>query len=88
MYVDLKTEKDNKSNYRVSIYREGKVERVASSNMNRIAEYIQMIAKDNETVYVDNRGFGLYLIDCLRRVDVPYSVLYYSSLNLDKLVGE
>lgn len=41
MYVDVKSVKDNKSNYRVSIYREGKVERITTRSMNIIAEYIQ-----------------------------------------------
>ena len=87
MYVDVETEK-LEGKYRISIYREGKVERIASNNMNKIAEYIQKIKINNEQIYIDNRGFGLYLIDCLRQINESYSVLCYSYLDLEKIVGE
>ena len=83
MYIDVETEKI-KDKYRISIYREGKVEKITASSMNKIAEYIKKIRRDNEQIYIDNRGFGLYLLDCLRQIGESYSVLCYSYLDLEK----
>lgn len=78
MYIDIEAEKLEKK-YRISIYRNGKVERIQSNSMNKIAEYIKKINLTDEQIYIDNRGFGLYLIDCLKQVGVSYSTLYYAS---------
>ena len=79
MYITIEVEKYN-DNFKVSIYRNGIVERVTSKNMKIIAEYIDNISKTSEQIpYIDNRGFGLYLTDCLDAIGSTYKTLKYRS---------
>jgi len=87
MYVDVETVKHNNS-FGVSVYRDGVVERIISDNMNLVAEYIKnILSQNNQILYIDNRGFGLYLTDCLEQIGVSYIVLNNVSLNFNK-IGE
>lgn len=79
MYITIEVEKYN-DNFKVSIYRNGIVERVTSKNMKIIAEYIDNISKTSEQIpYIDNRGLGLYLTDCLDEIGSTYKTLKYRS---------
>lgn len=75
MYIDVELTEDKKSRYEVSIYRNGKVENITSSNMSTIAEYIQQITKINEMIYINNGVLELYLTDCFEQIGVKYTIL-------------
>ena len=51
--------------------------------MSIVAGHIRniLMAKE-EILYIDNKGFGKCLTDCLDKIGVPYEVLKNVSLNL------
>ena len=84
MYVDVGLEKQNKTEYSVTLYREDVMETITSNTMKMIAEHIKNIVKANkQIVYIDDRGFGKYLTDCLKQIGVSYVILKHSNLSLD-----
>lgn len=76
IYVDVGLEKANETDYNVCIYKEDKMESITSNNMKIVAEYIRNVACANDqSVYIDIRGIGRYLADCLEEIGVqciPY----------------
>lgn len=84
MYVDVGLEKVNGTDYNIRIYKEDKMESITSNNMKIVAEYIRNVAQaNNQVVYVDSRGIGRYLADCLEEIGVPYIPLKHESLKLN-----
>lgn len=84
MYVDVGLEKYNGTDYSVRIYREDIMESITSNNMKIIAEYIRNITQaNNYSVYIDDRGLGRYLADCLEQIGVTYTVLKHDSFKLN-----
>lgn len=84
MYVDVGLEKVNGTDYNIRIYKEDKMESISSNNMKIVAEYIKNVAcANNQSVYIDIRGIGRYLADCLEKIGVLYIPLKYESLKLN-----
>ena len=84
MYVDVGLEKHNKTEYRVILYREDIMETITSNTMKMIAEHIRNIVKANkQIVYIDDRGFGKCLTDCLKQIGISYVILKHSNLSLN-----
>lgn len=84
MYVDVGLEKVNGADYNIRIYKEDKMESITSNNMKIVAEYIRNVAQaNNQSVYIDIRGIGRYLADCLEEIGVPYIPLKHESLKLN-----
>ena len=84
MYVDVGLEKVNGTDYNIRMYKEDKMESITSNNMKIVAEYIRNVAQaNNQSVYIDIRGIGRYLADCLEEIGVPYIPLKHESLKLN-----
>jgi len=84
MYVDVGLEKVNGTDYNIRIYKEDKMESITSNNMKIVAEHIRNVAQaNNQSVYIDIRGIGRYLADCLEEIGVPYIPLKHESLKLN-----
>lgn len=84
MYVDVGLEKVNGTDYNIRIYKEDKIESITSDNMKIVAEYIRNVAQaNNYSVYIDSRGFGRYLADCLEEIGVSYIPLKHDSLKFN-----
>ncbi len=82
MYIDVELDRYTK-NFYVIIYRNDFAERITAKNMSIVAGHIRniLMAKE-EILYIDNKGFGKCLTDCLDKIGVPYEVLKNVSLNL------
>lgn len=84
MYIDIGLDKVNGSDYNVRLYKEDKMESITSDNMKIVAEYIRNVAQaNNYSVYIDSRGFGRYLADCLEEIEVSYIPLKHESLKFN-----
>lgn len=84
MYIDVGLGKANGSDYNIRIYKENKMESITSDNMKIVAEYIKNVAQaNNYSVYIDSRGFGRYLADCLEKIGVSYIPLKHESLKFN-----
>lgn len=84
MYVDVGLDKTNGSDYNIRLYKEDKMESITSDNMKIIAEYIRNVAQaNNYSVYIDSRGFGKCLADCLEDIGVSYIPLKHESLKFN-----
>lgn len=83
MYIDVGLDKANDADYSIRLYKEDKMESITSDNMKIVAEYIKNVAQaNNYSVYIDNRGFGRYLADCLEEMGVSYIPLKHESIKL------
>lgn len=83
MYIDVGLDKANGSDYNIRLYKEDKMDSITSDNMKIVAEYIRNVAQaNNYSVYIDNRGFGRYLADCLEEMGVSYIPLKHESIKL------
>lgn len=82
MYIDVELDRYTK-NFHVTIYRNGFAERITAKNVSIVAGHIRnnLMTKE-ETLYIDNKGFGKCLTDCLDAMGVSYEVLKNVSLNL------
>lgn len=84
MYIDVGLEKVNGTDYNIRLYKEDKMESITSNNMKVVAEYIRKVAQENNySVYIDGRGFGRYLADCLEEIGVQCIPLKYESLKFN-----
>lgn len=82
--VDVRIRKGNRKVYNVCIYRDGIIESITSNSMKIIAQYIRNIVSVNDqSVYIDNRGFGRCLIDYFEQMGVPYIVLKHKNLKFN-----
>ncbi len=81
MYIDIELDRYT-NNFHVTIYRNDFAERITAKNMDIVAGHIRNILMTKETtLYIDNKGFGKCLTDCLDKIGVPYDVLKNVSLN-------
>lgn len=86
MYIDVGLDKANGSDYNIRLYKEDKMESITSENMKIVAEYIRNVAQANNcSVYIDSRGFGRYLVDCLEEIGVLYIPLKHESLKFNSV---
>lgn len=86
MYIDVGLDKANGSDYNIRLYKEDKMESITSDNMKIVAEYIRNVAQANNcSVYIDSRGFGRYLVDCLEEIGVLYIPLKHESLKFNSV---
>lgn len=84
MYIDVELDKVNGSDYNIRLYKENKMESITSNNMKIAAEYIKNVAQtNNQSIYIDSRGIGRYLADCLEEIGVSYIPLKHESLKLN-----
>ncbi len=84
MYIDVGLDKENGSDYKIRLYKEDKMESITSDNMKVIAEYIRNVAQaNNYSVYIDSRGFGRYLADCLEEIGMSYIPLKHENLKFN-----
>lgn len=83
MYIDVELDRYT-NNFHVTIYRNDFAERITAKNMNIVVGHIRNILMTKETtLYIDNKGFGKCLTDCLDKIGVSYEVLKNVSLNLN-----
>lgn len=84
MYVDVGLEKVNGTDYNIRIYKDDKMESITSNNLKIVAEHIRNVAQaNNQSVYIDIRGIGRYLADCLEEIGVPYIPLKHESVKFN-----
>lgn len=83
MYIDVGLDKASGSNYIIRLYKEDKMESITSDNMKIVAKYIKNVAQaNNYSIYIDSRGFGRYLADCLEEMGVLSIPLKHESIKL------
>lgn len=87
MYIDIDMGKYN-GKYKMTIFRNGIAEHIVSKDMNLLTHYVKNIAEYNDgETYVDNRGCGKYLTDCLDKENVKYIPFVHShQIDLDKFI--
>lgn len=86
MYVDVGLEKVNGTDYNIRLYKEDKMESITSDNVKVVAEYIRnVVCANNQSVYIDIRGIGRYLADCLEEIGVQCIPLKHESLKLNAI---
>lgn len=84
MYIDVGLDKANGSDYNIRLYKEDKMESITSDNLKIVAEYIRNVAQTNNySVYIDSKGFGKCLADCLEEIGVSYIPLKHESLKFN-----
>lgn len=83
MYVDVEKNYDKKYGF-ITIYKDDIAEKITTNcHMKYIAEHIKsIVTKTKENVYIDTRGYGLLLADCLSDINVKYIPLKIEKLNL------